>query len=247
MSRLIIFLFFVAPFIALAGERALDDLLFDATRYANTPERRAAKESARAELIERMPDALRAAMRWVHGDRVMIQVLVMEWVQAQPAEVVTPVLLEFLRDEREDTRRIALFFLGFKDMPDHADHVLPHLENESTRGAALRTLGKWRCTAARAEAETWLAEGGERVRVVAANALRDIGDPAAIPALVRALEDPVFTVRNTAARAILVLAGDDASLLPALIEDHPMLRRIHIDASLMPPPEDIHVEDGFYR
>ena len=37
----------------------------------------------------------------------------------------------------------------------------------------------------------------------AANALRDIADARAIPALIPALDDPVFTVRNTVERALV--------------------------------------------
>lgn len=233
------------PWVARGEPRSLDDLLCDATRYANTPARREAKAIAREALLARMPDALHAAMRRVHGDRVMIQVLVMEWVMTLPEDVVVPVLLEFLDDGNEDTRRVALFFLGFKDAPEHAAAVMTHLSNENTRSAALRTLGKWRVADVRPVAEHWLAEGGERVRVVAANALRDIGDPAAVPALVRALEDPVFTVRNTAARAILVLTKDDRSLVPESAGAERMLERIRIDAGLSEADEGVAAEDYF--
>lgn len=241
----------VAVFIMLAGgyvfaERPIDDVLYDAVRYGDTEERRAAKKVAREELDRRMPDSLRAAMRWIHGDNVMMNVLVMAWIESQPAEIVTPVMLEFLSDAREDTRRQALFFLGFKPTPEHADKVMPFLEQEKTRGAALRTLGKWKISGARPAAERWLAEGHERVRVVAANALRDIGDPAAIPALTRALEDPLFTVRNTAARAILILAKSDTSLIPASAPAQRMLDRIRADAGLLEADHDFAVEGKFF-
>lgn len=245
MNKLLLLVLFLHPWVARGESRSLDDLLYDATRYANTPERREAKAIAREALLARMPDALRAAMRWVHGDRVMVQVLAMEWVMTLPEDVVVPVLLEFLDAEREDTRRVALFFLGFKDAPEHAAQVMPHLANEHTRGAALRTLGKWRVAEVRPVAEQWLTEGGERVRVVAANALRDIGDPAAVPALVRALEDPVFTVRNTAARAILVLTKDDRSLIPESAGAGRMLERIRMDAGLSEMDEGVAAEDYF--
>jgi HEAT repeat protein len=234
------------PLVALA-ERPIDDLLLDATRYGNTPERREAKRAAQEELKARMPESLRAAMRWAHSDNVMMHVLIYGWVESQPAEVVVPVLLEFINDQHEATRRAAIFFLGFHPVPEHADLIMPHLENDETRGVTLRTLGKWKVPATRAIAEKILQDGHERQRVVAANALRDLGDPAAIPALTGALEDPVFTVRNTAARAILALAGEDKSLIPDGREGQLMIERIRMDAGLAPPDESILVEGGFFR
>jgi len=55
----------------------------------------------------------------------------------------------------------------------------------------------------------------ERRRVIAANALRDIGDPGAAGVLVQALSDPVCTVRKTASRALVAL-GEDAA--PELVK-----------------------------
>lgn len=205
---LFLFILFCSSF---AIARSLEDLLYDATRYGNTPERREAKRVAREELKERMPDSLHAAMAHIHGDRVMLQVLVMEWVLELPSDVIVPALLAYIDHDRIETRRVAIFFLGFHQAPEHADRLFPHLEEEQTRGAALRTLGKWKVPEARSHAEKWLVDGGERLRIVAANALRDIGDTKALPALVEAFDDPVFTVRNTAARAV-VSFGDEAAV-----------------------------------
>lgn len=193
---------------AVEGKDSLPGLLYDATRYANTPGRKEAKRLAREELKQQLPAALREAMAYVHGDNVGLQVLVMEWVQSGPAETVVPTLLEFAGHERPETRRMALYLLGFHDTPEHAGEVLPHLEDPVTRGSALRTLGKWKIQAARPAAEKWLVDGEERLRVVAANALRDLAEPGAIPALIQALDDPVFTVRNTAARALLSFGSE---------------------------------------
>jgi hypothetical protein len=186
-----------------------DRLLFDATRYANTPEKREAKRIARDELKSRMPEALRAAMKHMHGDSVGLQVITMEWVLEQPSDVVTPVMLDFIDNENTDTRRVAIYFMGFHETPEHAQRIMKYLDDEDCRGAAIRTLGKWKIKDAREPIEYWLANGKERIKVVSANALRDIGDPACLPALVTAMNDPLFTVRNTAARAI-VSFGDQA-------------------------------------
>jgi HEAT repeat protein len=66
-----------------------------------------------------------------------------------------------------------------------------------------------------------LAKSNERVRWEAANALSEIGDPAAAPALVRALEDNSFGVRWLAAEGLISLGHEGLSpLLEALVE-HP--------------------------
>jgi hypothetical protein len=255
MSRFLAILFFVVGVLAVHA-RSLDEQLYDATRYGNTPERREAKRIARIELKASMPEALDAAMRYIHGDHVGLQVLVMEWIQELPAETVVPTLLDYINDERADTRRVAIFFLGFKDVPEHAEKIFSHLDDEETRGAALRTLGKWKIPEARIHAEKWLVEGKERMRVVAANALRDLGDPAALPALFAALDDPVFTVRHTAARAI-VSFGETAGVYldqedgqhrsPAQLLRQRIradLRRIPVETAL--ENDGIHLDGAFF-
>jgi hypothetical protein len=244
----------VLALVPVGGMRAetsaeLDALLVEAVRYGDTADKRAAKEAAREALRARMPEALDAAMGWVHGDRVMLQVLVMEWVTTLPAETVVPVMLGRLGDERVETRRIAAFFLGFHEGAEHAGEVLPLLEDAESRGAALRTLGKWRVGEARGEMERWLGAGTERVRVVAANALRDVGDAAALPALLAAFDDPVFTVRHAAARAVVSL-GDAA--VEALADDPQgispraaaLRERCRSDLGMVPPP--VAVDGKFF-
>jgi HEAT repeat protein len=210
MNKLLLLIAFAGMSVHAAD---FDVLLFDATRYGSTPEKREAKRVAREELKTRMPDALRAAMEWIHGDHVGLQVLVMEWVLELPSETVVPVLADYIDHPREETRRVAIFFLGFHQAPELADRVMPFLDDEKCRGAAARTLGKWKIASARPALENMLVEGNERQRVVAANALRDLGDAAALPALIAALNDPVFTVRHTAARAVVVLGETAPPLL----------------------------------
>lgn len=221
-----------------------DALLFDATRYGTTPEKREAKRVAREELKTRMPDSLRAAMEWIHGDHVGLQVLVMEWVLELPSETVVPVLADYIDHPREETRRVAIFFLGFHQAPELADRVTPFLDDEKCRGAAARTLGKWKIASVRPALEKMLAEGNERQRVVAANALRDVGETASLPALIAALNDPVFTVRHTAARAVVAL-GETAA--PSLGADEAasdsvnrLRRRILADLEKITPAEALN-------
>lgn len=237
-----------------ASDKDIDALLVDAVRYANTPEKHAAKEAAREELLGGMPASLREAMNYVHGDNVMLQVLVMEWVTQLPKETIVPTLLEFVNHERDETRKMAIFFLGFHDAPENAGSILPALDNEKCRGATIRTLGKWKVQSAVPDIIRWMKDGNERVRVVAANALRDIGDATAIPALEAALDDPVFTVRNTAARALIsfgapavdALRGDLPRLSPRAQEMASRCLSDLQDDAAKPVSADNSVVEGAY-
>jgi hypothetical protein len=181
-----------------------DELFHAATRYGNTEARREDKEAARTELFRRGADSLREVMERIHFENVMLQVLAMEMVHDWiPATNGTPVLLGYLDHERVETRRAAIYFLGFYPAPEKPARLLKALDDEKTRNAALRTLGKWKVDRARDEMSRLLkTSDAERTRVLAANALRDLGNPDDLPALLAALNDPMFTVRNTAARAV---------------------------------------------
>ncbi|MBU1908541.1 MAG: HEAT repeat domain-containing protein, partial [Verrucomicrobia bacterium] len=192
-------------------------LLRDAVRYATTPEKRARKEKAKAELTDRGADGLRLVMRYVHLENIGVQVLVFEMVENLDDRQAASVLVDFQGDERSETRRLAAWLLGFCETPEHAGAVRALLADEETSGAALRTLGKWRCREAVPEIRRFVRHERETRRVAAINALRDIGDPAAIPDLLDALGDPYFTVREAAAKALASLgAPAGKALLRAL-------------------------------
>lgn len=204
-------LLFLLPAALAAGEAAdmksapMNELVYHAQRYGNTAERRAVKALARDELFARGAESLRYLMGQVHIENVMVQVLTQQLVEQMKAQEAAPVLLEFLDDPRARTRKLAAYFLGFYETPEHADKVIPLLADDEAAGAAIRTLGKWRVKSAVPEIIPFLSHEKEPRRIAAANALRDIGDPAALPALEKALNDPYFTVRETARRAIRAL------------------------------------------
>jgi len=189
-----------------------DALLLHATRYGNTPEKRAQKEAAREELFARGGDSLRGLMQQVHLENIEIHSLADQLVVKLEAEESAAVLVEFLDSEHERTRRLAAYFLGYHVTPGYAEALLPLLDDPKTQGAAMRTLGKWRVVSAVPPILPFLRNEDERKRVIAANALRDIGDASALPALVAAMDDPVFTVRNAALRA--VVSFGDAAVSP---------------------------------
>jgi HEAT repeat protein len=200
-----------------AGAVSLEDLLVDAQQYATTEAKRAAKRRAKDELFARGAEGLEFLLGQVHLENVMVRVLADEAVNRLPADQAVPVLLRRIEDPRPETRGLAVYWLGLYRTPEHAPRVLPLLDDPDARRMAVRTLGKWRVRDAVERLALFLTDSDERLRVAAANALRDIGDPRAAPALLAALDDPVFTVRKTAARALACLGREsDESLFAAL-------------------------------
>ncbi len=191
-----------------------DELVFHVVRYGNTEAKRRDKDQARKELFSRRADALRFVMTKIHVDNVGLQVLAQNMVEEFKKDEVVPVLLDFIEDARTNTQKTAIYFLGFHPAPEHARKIKPFLASDKLRGVTIRTLGKWKAADALPEIAAFLRDDNERVRVAAANALRDIGDPRAVPYLIDAQADPVFTVRNTALRALVSFgeAGEKAML-----------------------------------
>lgn len=186
-----------------ATNAPLESLLSWAQREGSTPLKRANREAARAELFARGPESMRYLLARMDWKNDTVHQLLYEMVLGRVgADTCTPVLVESLAAESVDTRRGAAYFLGFVPAPADIAPLLPLLEDELTAGAAARTLGKWKRAEAVPAILPLLRHEKEPRRVLAVNALRDIGDARAIPGLVAALNDPVFTVRKAAARAL---------------------------------------------
>lgn len=189
------------------GVTDYEKLIFEATRYATTSEKRVRKQVARETLFELGPKALHETMKRVHARNVMVSVLAQELVGRIPKEQGAPVLAEFLSSTNSDTRRMAAYCLGFYDAPEYTAHVRELLADPEAAGAAIRTLGKWKVRDALDDIRPFLNHEREVRRIAAINALRDIGDPRAIPWIEPCLHDRIFTVRRVAARALTVLRG----------------------------------------
>lgn len=202
----------IAATVAFAGasdfnptNATLDELFATAQRYGNTPERRQNKESARAELLARKAESLKYLLQGVHTENMWYGIYADQVMDGMATNDIATVLLPFLKSEHKETRRLTVYFLGLRRTPEHAPLILPFLDDEEASGPAIRTLGKWQVTNAVDRITTFLGDTKERKRVLAANALGDIRDPRAVTALIRALADPVFTVRRASARALAAL------------------------------------------
>lgn len=148
-------------------------------------------------------------MDHIHFENMWIRILARQLVPTLEAEEAVPVLLEALDGEAARTRKYAAYFLGFYEAAEHADRLSPLLHEKDGSGAAIRTLGKWHVQDAVPEIIPFLRDPKKETRrVLAANALREIGDPQAVPFLIEALADPYFTVRKSVARALVSFGLD---------------------------------------
>ncbi len=183
-----------------------DALMRRITRYGNTPERRAAKDAARAEIKARGPAAFDYLLRRSARANMWFYITAREMFSEPGNAQYVPQLVAALADPDPAVRKLSVYLLGFCPAPELAPRILPFLDDPLTAGAAMRTLGKWRVAAAAPRIVPGLRAGDERRRIIAANALGEIGAPWTAPALAVALGDPVFTVRYAAARALLRMA-----------------------------------------
>lgn len=200
---------------------SLEVLTFHATRYATTPEKRANKEAAWAVLRERGTNALRFLVENAEVENVGLHVRAFEMVEQTPAEEAIPVLGGLLNSTSAVVRKMAAYFLGqyereagdpwSAERAARLDPLGALLEDETTAGAATRTLGKWRAANYAPKVREQLTHSNELRRVVAVNALRDMGDLEAQDLLEDRLADPAFTVRKAAARALKKLAEDSTA------------------------------------
>ncbi len=184
-----------------------DELMFHASRYGSTELKRECKAAARSELFARGPSALEYLAGHADSDNIWFGIYAQQMVETLPPEESAPVLLGALDSKNKDIRKMAIYFLGFNRTPQYADRVLPFLECEHEAGAAMRTLGKWGVHEAVPGIIPYLRDSDERRRIAAANALHDIGDPLAVPALRSVQRDRYFTVRRAVARALKKLSS----------------------------------------
>lgn len=226
MKRLLTLLF-VLPLFA-SGEEKFDaktapfmQLFQESQRAPDTAEHAAWRESAYNEMMARGAETLSNLMERIHIENPMLGTYAITITRDRPVpkDDAMRVLTSFYTAERHVTRRMAAFLSGFYDAPEYAEKILPLLDHDKTRGAAVRALGKWRVTNALPRIEKILAgDPKERIRVAAANALRDIGDPRSIEPLITALGDTMWSVRNTAARALVSFGPEAVTPVMARLE-----------------------------
>jgi len=210
-----------------AASATIEELVLHAHRYGTTKEKRENRKRASRELYARGVDSLRYLMENVHLKNDAIFIFDSKLVRGHLTDhVAANILLDFLDSDEEDTRKRAAYLLGFCETPEYAHRLMPLLNDDAVAGAALRTLGKWKVSSAAPKIAGHLYHEKERRRVLAANALRDIGDDQHAIDLIAALNDPVFTVRKTASRALSDLGGNvESMVVDELPESRGLARR----------------------
>lgn len=188
---------------------SFDELMFHASRYGNTPERRANKAAAREEFKRRGLPSLAYFIERMQQDNMSYFIFARELVDSLPDESSAGVLVAHCTNPTNDIRRTAVYLLGFCDTPGYARRIRPLLTDTNVAGAAARTLGKWKDRESVRPIAALLSDPRENRRTLAAVALGDIGAPEAVPWLISALGDPMFTVRNAAAESLAKMPARD--------------------------------------
>ena len=205
---------------------SFDELLIHLQTYGSTEIKRELKKAAREEFLERGAASLAYVMNHIVIENMWITIMGDQLVRKLPEDQAVAVLLPFVTAPKARTRKFAAYWLGFHQAPEHSPALIPLLVDDDTAGSAIRTLGKWKASAAVDAIRPYLASENERLRIRTVNALRDIGDERSIPDLMAATGDPVFTVRKAATRALVTYAEAAAPpVRAALPTASPLSRR----------------------
>jgi hypothetical protein len=211
----------------------MEQLMLHATRYGDTAEKRERKSEAQEEFRNRGADALRYLVNNTDIENMWFWIYSRMLVEQLTAEQAMPVLLEAAEPGRpEAVRKAAVYFMAYYDTPQHADVLVPLLDEEKLAGVAIRTLGKWACTHAFDAIAQYLDDPLERRRILAVNALADLHDERAVPVLSGMLDDPVFTVRYAATKGMLGYGDYAVAWLTEALPEAPIRARRHMIQAL---------------
>lgn len=232
------------------AEASFSNLLRYASTYATTDQKRADKQAAKDELMARGPDSLRYLAGLAHIRNIWPFVYAHQLVRSLDAEEAMPVLMEALDGTNTYHRSWAVFLMGEYTNAPACDRILPLLAEDVLFNSAARTLGKWQCGEAVPLIETGLSSTNERTRIIAVNALADIGNRSSVPVLVAMLSDEVFTVRYAAQYALVRLdaAGDaleTAAEFPDAVSPPAWRHLIRVWGAVRDPATRHHVEALF--
>ena len=210
------------------SSNSFDELMHLGTRYGNTEARRINKDAARKELLFRGPAALSYLLKHSTIKNMWFTIYADSVVRELAPETAASTLLDILQLSTNDTpRKLALFFLGYHSTPQHIAAITPWLSNAVCAASTVRTLGKWNASECTAQIIPMLSSTNERQRICAANALGAMtpADDDAINSLLHALNDPVYTVRESALQALNKQNPERiATLLQHYLNTQPPLR-----------------------
>lgn len=211
----------------------VERLLRRAIRDLDTDEHRKDAEQAWSELGKLGAKALPHLLSRLDSPNVLVRVKTEELVDALGANAVPALIAGLEAAKDDDVARLCCYFLArFESATNAIPHILPLLKRDKTRPVALYTLGHLRARQVFMPAVASLTDSNELVRLRAAQALGRIGDRRAIPALVAALGDELWTVRYAAEDALVALGRRSVPSLRAAYRDAPPRARPHIVEAL---------------
>jgi HEAT repeat protein len=193
-----------------------------------------------AELKQQGWEALEYLVSRLDSPSVMVRVRTEQLVDHLGEQAIAA-LVGGLQSDREEVRRVSCWLLarfgaseavGTEQRGVVIRAVLPLLEAEATRPVALHTLGHWRAHEAYQPAIAGLADPREMVRLRAAQALGRLGDARAVPRLIGALDDGMWTVRYAAQDALVALGRPAVRPLRASFAGAPARARPHVIGAL---------------
>jgi hypothetical protein len=181
----------------------IERLVRRATRDWETDDEKRDAEIADKELKQRAVEVLPYLLTRLDSPSVMLRVKAEELVDLLGSNAV-PLLVTGLQTAANDevARGCGAMLARFEWATNAIPALLPLLDREKTRAAALYTLGHLRAREAFAPATAALRDERELVRLRAVQALGRIGDVRAIPFLEPLRRDARFYVRFAAEEAI---------------------------------------------
>jgi len=210
-----------------------ETLIFHAYKPSVTTADKQVRAKAKAALNKMGLKRLEALMDFIHIKNIYIRIDAYALVMKSKADAELPIILEkYLDSEHDRTRRYAAFFFSLLDTPEMAPKLRPLLQDDKGRAFAIRALGKWKDLESLPEITKDLKHENERRRIMAVNALRDIGDAASAKPLIPLLDDPFFTVRYASERALTSLGELAEAGLIAASQDGSTRRRRHAVSAL---------------
>lgn len=185
-----------------AAEKELAALYEKTVSYGDSGEKLSQKQNAVEEIRKRGAVALPFLIRQLDRREPMARQRIEDWIIDWGTASI-PALLDGLAVDDLDIQRNCIFFL--RQWPDErvTPAVMKFLGNERLQPTCLHTLGKQKATAALADTRRLLGSTKELVRMRAAQALGRIGSEDAVPELLAALDDPLWTVRRQAEDALV--------------------------------------------
>lgn len=208
-----------------AAERELAAIYEKTVSYGDSGEKLAQKQKAVEDIRKRGVAALPFLIRQLDRREPMARQRIEDWVIDWGAASI-PALLGGLTVDNADIQRNCVFFL--RQWPDTrvVPAVMKLLGNERLQPTCLHTLGKQKSPAALGDALHLLGSPNELVRMRAAQALGRIGAVEAVPMLIAALNDPLWTVRRQAEDALVAIGKP--SVQPLLNAKTQCLSVLHV-------------------